>query len=154
MNNFENDKAAVNEPTPPAEPAEGQAGLDQELAALLEQLNPALHPVARRWGKDLFLFCNTTGVLGASFVDMKGAFGLALQTISGAPSKLPIAKEVAERAARSMAMAENLTNELATSLAAARGWSLEDIRECQADIGRAVALTQATTGASGLILAH
>jgi hypothetical protein len=130
---------------------EGEATPEE---AFLASLPPELRPVAKRWGAELFEFCNTTGLIGGGLHALQGTFGLALQTIQGAPSKRPIAETVDRSAAREFAILEQLINTIAVQLAEAKGWPIADIRECQQDITRAVQLTSLGDQPSKLILPH
>lgn len=158
MNNHENE--TVNKPLGNA--TEGES-LQEDRSArepfevdpeFLAKLPTELHPVVRRWGVELFTFCNSAGLIGAGLIHLRQTFALALETISKAPSKMPIARQVDRQASAGLQTLEKLANEMAARLAKEKGWDLADIRECQEDIGRAATLAQVGSQASGIILPH
>lgn len=141
-----------------SEPSGGPAGVEAALEAFIAKQHPAMQPIVRRHGTELFQFCLDTGGIGGCFGEIRQVCLAAFQALAGGEhpnrQRVALAQGLDKRATQAIGVAERLANKFAAEIAQHAGWDLQAIRECQGDIARAAQLMQAEPGRSpaGLIL--
>lgn len=113
--------------------------VNPELEAYIAKQPPWLASVIRRHGREVFELAHLSLMVAGNLKGLHGAITEALNTIGGAPSKLPIAQMLAERFAQHFGRLAEASDRLAVH---AVGENLEKVQECMEDCMRARELAE------------
>lgn len=123
--------------------------VNPELEAYIAKQPPWLASVIRRHGREVFELAHLSLAVSGNLQGLHRAITEALNTIGGAPSKLPIAQMLAERFAQHFGGLAGASDQLAVHAA---GENLAKVQECIQDCIRARELAE--SGKAKLHIVH
>lgn len=110
-----------------------------ELLEFLEKEPEVLRPVVRRHGVDLFIFCKSCGTAGYAIAQVGAGVQRAITLLEGANARRS-ASEISQQAGTGLRVFQQLVEGFAEQVRLAKGFTVEQVRECHQDIERACTL--------------
>lgn len=121
------------------EPAAEAEADPPELLEFLSKEPEVLRPVVRRHGMELFIFCKSCGTVGFAISQVGAGLQRAVTLLEGANARRS-ATEVAQQAGTGLRVFQQLVEGFAEQVRLAKGFTVEQVRECHQDIERACLL--------------
>lgn len=110
-----------------------------ELLEFLEKEPEVLRPVVRRHGVELFVFCKSCGTVGFAISQVGAGLQRAITLLEGANARRSAA-EVASQTGTGLRVFQQLVEGFAEQVRLAKGFTVEQVKECHQDIERACLL--------------